>query len=79
MCKACQTPPVRRYLAGNGWQSTRLRVEVLCDIRRACREGQKDVPSWLAPKRSMAAELTYQLKRLAGNAGHEAETEYETV
>lgn len=66
MCQACQ---IQHRTSQKGVR----------DIKRACREGQKKVPSWLAPKRSVAAELTYQLKRLAGNARHEAGAEFEAI
>lgn len=57
MCKACQVSP--RH-PPHSWATK--------DTKRACREGQKKVPFWLAPKRTAKAELTYQLNRLAGNA-----------
>jgi hypothetical protein len=77
MCKACRTPPLVSF---NNWRTSfRGATSHARDIKRACREGRRDVPSWLAPKRSVAAELTYQLKRLSSNARHETETEYETV
>lgn len=67
MCKACQTPASVRF----GQYGTRFSGLDSRDIRRACRESQREIPRWLAPLRSPRAELTYQLNRLARNARFE--------
>lgn len=62
MCKACQTPaPVSL-----GRDSTQFAGLDSPDIKRACRESQRETPHWLAPHRSVRSELTYQLHRLGG-------------
>lgn len=62
MCRACKTPP-KSFLGTN--------VSFIKDIQQACRDGQAKVPRWLRPPRSVQAELTHQLRRLASNARHE--------